>query len=246
MNVLDYILEKKEEETLHMGLIDPDEQSPEESGRLAQALDAVGSDAVMVGGSTGITQENLDKTVREMKDVTDLPIIHFPTEAGAISPQVDAIYFMSMLNSKDLSKVVGEQVAGAPYIRDMNIETLPMGYVVVEPGMTVGKVGKADLIPRNDSEMAVSFGLAAQYFGMELFYLEAGSGAPDPVPVEMIKACKESLDIPLIVGGGIREQEQARKRAEAGADVIVTGTVIEETSRVSSKLKELIGTIKEA
>ncbi|MEF8835819.1 MAG: geranylgeranylglyceryl/heptaprenylglyceryl phosphate synthase [Candidatus Thermoplasmatota archaeon] len=246
MNVLDYILEKKDEETLHMGLIDPDEQSPEESGRLAQALDEVGSDAVMVGGSTGITQENLDKTVKEMKNVTDLPIIHFPTKAGAISPHVDAIYFMSMLNSMDLSKVVGEQVAGAPYIRDMNIETLPMGYVVVEPGMTVGKVGKADLIPRNDSEMAVSFGLAAQYFGMELFYLEAGSGAPDPVPVEMIKACKESLDIPLIVGGGIREPEQARKRAEAGADVIVTGTVIEETSRVSSKLKELIGTIKEA
>ncbi|MEF8833113.1 MAG: geranylgeranylglyceryl/heptaprenylglyceryl phosphate synthase, partial [Candidatus Thermoplasmatota archaeon] len=161
MNVLDYILEKKDEETLHMGLIDPDEQSPEESGRLAQALDEVGSDAVMVGGSTGITQENLNKTVKEMKKVTDLPIIHFPTEAGAISPHVDAIYFMSMLNSMDLSKVVGEQVAGAPYIRDMNIETLPMGYVVVEPGMTVGKVGKADLIPRNDSEMAVSFGLAA-------------------------------------------------------------------------------------
>ncbi len=245
MNVLDYILEKKDEEKLHMGLIDPDEQSPEESGELAQSLENVGSDAVMVGGSTGITQENLDKTVKEMKNFTDLPIIHFPTEAGAISPHVDAIYFMSMLNSKDLNKVVGEQVAGAPYIKKLGIQTLPMGYVVVEPGMTVGKVGKADPIPRDDPQIAVNFGLAAQYFGMKLFYLEAGSGAPEPVPVEMIRACKENLDIPLIVGGGIREPEQAEKIAEAGADVIVTGTVLEEASNIDLKLKKLIKALKD-
>lgn len=228
-----------------MGLIDPDEQRPEESAELASSLEEVGTDAIMVGGSTGITQVDLNLTVKKMKEVIELPIIHFPTEAGAISPNVDAIYFMSMLNSTDLNKVVGEQVVAAPYIKEMDIQTLPMGYVVVEPGMTVGEVGKADLIPRDDPQAAVNFGLAAQIFGMELFYLEAGSGAPDPVPVEMVKACKENLDIPLIVGGGIREAEQAKKRAEAGADVIVTGTVIEETSRVSSKLKELIGTIKE-
>ncbi len=246
MNVLEYILEKKEEETLHMGLIDPDEQSPEKSGELAVALEKAGTDAIMVGGSTGITQEKLNKTVLSMKEDIDLPLIHFPTEAGAISPHVDAIYFMSMLNSMDLNKVVGEQVQAAPYIKKLDIQTLPMGYVVVEPGMTVGEVGKADLVRRENPEKAASFGLSAQYFGMELFYLEAGSGAPDPVPVEMIKACKESIDIPLIVGGGIREPEQARKRAEAGADVIVTGTVIEETSQLSSKLKELIGSIKEA
>ncbi len=245
MNVLDYILNKKDEETLHMGLIDPDEQSPEESGELAQALEEVGSDAVMVGGSTGITQENLDKTVREMKDVTSLPIIHFPTEAGAISSYVDAIYFMSMLNSKDLNKVVGEQVAGAPYIKKLGIQTLPMGYVVVEPGMTVGKVGNADPIPRDDSQMAVSFGLAAQYLGMKLFYLEAGSGAPEPVPVEMIRACKENLDISLIIGGGIREPDQAARIAEAGADIIVTGTVLEEASNINLKLEKLIKALKD-
>ncbi|MFP4185301.1 MAG: geranylgeranylglyceryl/heptaprenylglyceryl phosphate synthase [Candidatus Natronoplasma sp.] len=245
MKVLDYILEKSEKETLHMGLIDPDEQSPEESGRLASALEEVGTDAIMVGGSTGITQVDLDMTVKEMKKVTDLPVIHFPTEAGAISPNVDAIYFMSMLNSKDLNKVVGEQVVGAPYIKEMGIQTLPMGYVVVEPGMTVGEVGKANLISRDDPQAAVNFGLAAQYFGMRLFYLEAGSGAPDPVPVDMIEACDKNLDIPLIVGGGIREPEQARKRAKAGADVIVTGTVLEESSNINRKLKELIRAIKE-
>ncbi len=199
----------------------------------------------MVGGSTGITQENLDRTVREMKKVTDLPIIHFPTEAGAISQHVDAIYFMSMLNSKDLNKVVGEQVAGAPHIKKLDIQPLPMGYVVVEPGMTVGEVGNADPIPRDDPQMAVSFGLAAQYLGMKLFYLEAGSGAPDPVPIDMIKTCKENLDITLIVGGGIREPEQAEKIARAGGDVIVTGTVLEEASNIDTKLEKLIKAVKD-
>ncbi len=242
--VLAHLYDKISEETLHMGLIDPDEQSPEEGAELASTLEKAGSDAVMVGGSTGITQENLDETVNAMKKEIDLPIIHFPTEAGAISPHVDAIYFMSMLNSKDLNKVIGEQVRGAPYVKKMGIEPIPMGYVVVEPGMTVGKVGKADIISRDEPESAVNFGLAAQYLGMRLFYLEAGSGAPEPIPVEMIKLCKENLDIPVIVGGGIRDPEQARELAVAGADIIVTGTVLEECSTLEKKLTDMIAAIK--
>ncbi|MFP3871568.1 MAG: geranylgeranylglyceryl/heptaprenylglyceryl phosphate synthase [Candidatus Aenigmatarchaeota archaeon] len=245
MKVMDYLLRKIDKETLHMGLIDPDEQSAEEAGRLALALEEMGSDAVMVGGSTGITQEKLDKTVKAMKNKIESPVIHFPTEAGAISPHVDAIYFMSMLNSKDLNKVIGEQVLGAPYIKKTGIQPLPMGYVVVEPGMTVGEVGDADPIPRGEPRKAVNFGLAAQYLGMELFYLEAGSGAPEPVPTEMIELCKENIDIPLIVGGGIREPEQARELTKAGADVIVTGTVLEESTDVKNKLEKMISAIKQ-
>ncbi len=244
MNVMDFILKKVEEETLHMGLIDPDEQSPEEAGELASTLEESGSDAVMVGGSTGVTKEKLDDTVRSMKEAVDLPIILFPTRAGVISQYVDAIYFMSMLNSQDIKRVIGEQVSGAPIIKKMGIEPLPMGYVIVEPGMTVGEVGKADLIPRKKPEMAVKYGLAAQYLGMKLFYLEAGSGAPEPVPAEMVKMFKSEVDLPLIVGGGIDSTEDARKLASAGADIIVTGTVIEETDDVHDKLSDLISAIK--
>ncbi len=245
MKVLESLLNMMDTETLHMGLIDPDEQSPKTAAKIAKALENTGTDAIMVGGSTGITQENLSKTVKAIKKKIKLPVIHFPTEAGAISPHVDAIYFMSMLNSRDLNRVIGEQVAGAPFIKKMGIEPIPMGYVVVEPGMTVGEVGQADLIPRDEPEVALNFGLAAQYLGMELFYLEAGSGASDPVPLEMIKTCKENLDIPLVVGGGIRYAEQARARVEAGADIIVTGTVLEESSNLSSRIKDLIEAIKE-
>ena len=245
MKVIDYILNKVERETLHMGLTDPDEQSPEEAGNLAEILESAGSDAIMVGGSTGITKENLDKTVKSMVDRVELPIIHFPTKAGAMSKYVNAIYFMSMLNSKDLSKVIGEQIMGAPMIKKLNIEPIPMGYVIVEPGMKVGEVGNADLIPREEPESVVNYGLAAQYLGMKLFYLEAGSGAPEPIPLSMIKTYKENVDIPLIVGGGIRNYKQAKKIAEAGADVIVTGTVLEESQEVSKKMKELISALKE-
>lgn len=244
MKVIDYILEKIEKEPLHMGLIDPDEQSPEEAGDLAEILENAGSDAIMVGGSTGITKENLDKTVKSMSDRVELPIIHFPTKAGAMSQYVNAIYFMSMLNSKDLSKVIGEQVAGAPMIKKMNIEPIPMGYVIVEPGMKVGEVGNADLISRDEPKSVINYGLAAQYLGMKLFYLEAGSGSPEPVSLEMIKAYKENVDIPLIVGGGIRNYKQARKIADAGANVIVTGTVLEESTDVDKKMKELISALK--
>ncbi|MBS3816863.1 MAG: phosphoglycerol geranylgeranyltransferase, partial [Candidatus Thermoplasmatota archaeon] len=179
-----------------------------------------------------------------MKESIDLPIIHFPTEAGAISPHVDAIYFMSMLNSRDLRKVIGEQIEAAPFIKEMGVQALPMGYAIVEPGMTVAEVGDADPIPRDEPKKVINYGLAAQYLGMDLFYLEAGSGAPDPVPTDMIKICSETLDIGLIVGGGIREPEQAAKISKAGADVIVTGTVLEESSAVKQKMEALVSSIK--
>ncbi|MGM0510301.1 MAG: geranylgeranylglyceryl/heptaprenylglyceryl phosphate synthase, partial [Thermoplasmatota archaeon] len=173
-----------------------------------------------------------------------IPVIIFPTAAKALSGKADAIYFMSMLNSKDIGKIIGEQVLGAPYVKKAGLETLPMGYVIVEPGMTVGKVGKADPIPRDRPETAVNYALAAQYLGMKFFYLEAGSGAPEPVPEKMIQYIKDDTDMTVIVGGGIRKPEQARKLSEAGADIIVTGTVIEESEKVHQDLKKLISAIK--
>ncbi len=244
MDVLNYLLKKMDEETLHMGLIDPDEQSPEKSAELAMTLEEIDSDAVMVGGSTGITKKKLDHTVEAMKERVDIPIIHFPTEAGHLSSHFDAIYFMSMLNSKDLDKVIGQQVKGAPLVKMMDIQPLSMGYVIIEPGMAVGDVGNADLIPRDDPEKVMNFALAAQYLGMELFYIEAGSGAPEPAPTEMVEMCDENVDIPLIIGGGIREPEKAVKLKEAGADVIVTGTVLEEALDVD-KIEKLVRSIKE-
>ncbi len=242
MKVKEYLEERLSAEPLHMTLIDPDNQSPEGAGTIAQDVDMLGTDAIMVGGSTGITQENLDETVLSIKKRTELPVIYFPSGAHAISGHCDAVYFMSMLNSRNIDHVIGEQVTGATAIRRLGLETISMGYLIVEPGMKVGEVGQADVLKRDDIEKAIAYGLATELFGMDLVYLEAGSGAPEPVSCPMIRAMKEALSIPLVVGGGIRKPEQASEIVGAGADIIVTGNVVEDNN--SNMLRRIIEAIK--
>ncbi len=179
-----------------------------------------------------------------IKKVVKIPVIYFPSGADAMSGYFDAIYFMSMLNSHNLRHVIREQVAGAPIVRRLGLEPISMGYVIIAPGMKVGEVGEADIIPRNDIKSAVSYALAAEYLGMQTVYLEAGSGAPEPVPEDMIKAVKQELKIPLFIGGGIREPEAALRVKNAGADVIITGTIVE-NNNYSRRLESIIRAIKE-
>jgi len=150
---------------------------------------------------------------------------------------------MSMLNSVNVNHVIGEQVKGAPIVKMLGIEPVSMGYIIVEPGMKVGEVGMAKPIPRADLKLAVAYALATEYMGMRLVYLEAGSGAPEPVPYEMIAAVKKNITIPLIVGGGIRDPKTAEKVRLAGADVVVTGTVVE-NSDLGEDLRKLIQAAK--
>lgn len=227
MNVKKYLEEGVSKGTLHMSLLDPDKQSPEEAAGIALECKKAGTDAIMIGGSTGVTQENLDATAMEIKKATGLPVIFFPGGPQALSAHCDAIFFMSMINSTDLNYVMGAQIHTSLTIRKLGVEPISMGYIVVEPGMKVGEVGKADLVRRDDIEKAMSCALAAEYLGMDFVYLEAGSGADRPVPPEMIKAVKETISVPLIIGGGIRTPEAAAATREAGADLVVTGTFLE-------------------
>jgi phosphoglycerol geranylgeranyltransferase len=245
MRTYEYILEKVQEEKVHMTLIDPDKQDPVEAGVMAKMAVHVGSDAIMIGGSTGVDQENLDGTVNMIKENVEVPTILFPGGAHTISKYADAIYFMSILNSKNVKNVIGEQRKASLVIKKIGIETIPMGYLIVEPGMTVGEVGEASLIPRADAKAAVEYALAGQYLGMGLIYLEAGSGAPAPVPEEMIRQVKEEIDIPLVVGGGIRTAEDAGMVSKAGADIVVTGTIVE-TDKDQSTLGRIVESVKSA
>lgn len=244
MSVEDYILQKLKTGALHMTLIDPASQDPSEAGKIAKDACALGTDAIMIGGSTGVTQDNLDKTALEIKNNSNIPSIYFPSGASAMSANCDAIYFMSMLNSRSLDWVIREQVAGAPAVKKLGLEPLSMGYIIVEPGMKVGEVGQADAIPRNNPKLAASYAMAGELLGMRSIYLEAGSGAPAHVPSDMISYVKKSISVPLIVGGGIRDADAAREVKDAGADVIVTGTIVEENGYLS-RLESIINTIKE-
>lgn len=242
MKVLEYIKDITSRRKMHMTLFDPADFGENGAELVKQAVRA-GTDAIMVGGSTGVNSENLDYTVKSIKSITHLPVILFPTNSKTITPHADAIYYMSMLNSSRIEYIIGHQVMASLYVKKMGIEPIPMGYIIIEPGMTVGRVAGAVPVPRTDVKMAVSYALAAQYLGMSLVYLEAGSGAPSPVPGDMVEAVKSDVDIPVIVGGGIRSAADAEKVSQSGADIIVTGTIVESAGDVESALSEIINAI---
>jgi len=245
LKVHEYIIETLKKHKMHMTLIDPAKQAPSESGKMAAKAKRTGTDAIMVGGSTGITQENLDSTVDHIKKRCDLPVIYFPSGANAIARRCDAIYFMSMLNSKNVKNITGEHWRGAPVIKKLGLETISMGYIIVEPGMKVGEVGEADLVRRSDVARAIGYAMAAEFFGMDLVYLEAGSGAPEPVPSEMVQGVRESIDIPLVVGGGVTSVEKAAGVARAGANIVVTGTLVE-NGDFEKELEAVVRAVHEA
>jgi len=229
----------------HLTLIDPDSQSPAEAALMAQAATNGGTNAIMVGGSMGAAGVLLHETVQQIKKKTDLPVILFPGSVAGLCENADAVFFMSLLNSRSTSYIVENQVLGAPLVLRYGLEAIPMAYIIVEPGGTVGFVGDARLISRKKPELAAAYALAAKYMGMRLVYLEAGSGANSPVPSEMVAVVKRALgDVLLIVGGGIRSGAAAAELVEAGADLIVTGTAVERTRDVTSFVSELTRSIR--
>jgi phosphoglycerol geranylgeranyltransferase len=230
----------------HLTLIDPDSQSPEDAGRMAKAAAKGGTDAIMVGGSVGAAGRALEDTVAAIKKEAGLPVILFPSGVSGLCSNADAVFFMSLLNSRSASYLIENQALGAPLVYRYNLEPIPMAYVIVEPGGAVGWVGDAKLIPRNKPELAAAYALAGKYFGMRMVYLEAGSGANEPVPKKMVAATKRFLadDVLLILGGGIRSGEAARGLVEAGADIIVTGTGVERSEDVEAFVREMTAAIK--
>ena len=212
---------------IHLALFDP-EKSGKSLRTECSALEKMGTSAIMVGGSTVASTKELDSTIQTIKDSCSLPVILFPNGLSGISRFADAIFFMSLLNSRQTHYITGAQALGAPVVKRFKLETIPLGYILVGESKTaVSSVSRAELIPYSKPDAAAAYALAAQFLGMRFVYLEAGSGAEDPVDTPMVRKVASELDIPVIVGGGIRTPEQAEAIAGAGASAIVTGTVLE-------------------
>ena len=250
--------------TRHAIVIDPADQTPEIAANRALAAAHAGSSMILVGGSSDTDMDNVHATIVAIKEALELvtwaasqdsdidgksgqiPVVLFPQGAAALSPAADGITFMMLMNSMDQRFLIGEQVKGAPFVKKAGIEPVSMGYLICEPGGMAGQVGKADLIAPDQTERVEAYAMAAQFLGFSLFYLEAGSGAEYPVNPALIKAARESCDIPIIVGGGIRDPLAARAAAEAGADWIITGNITEEyddASELQAVLSDLISGI---
>ncbi|MGQ9542927.1 MAG: geranylgeranylglyceryl/heptaprenylglyceryl phosphate synthase [Candidatus Bathyarchaeia archaeon] len=216
---------------IHLTLIDPENMSPEKAGEVAHKLQQLGSSAIMVGGSTVVSPKELDEVVKSIKRRVTIPTILFPNGIAGISQYADAIFFITLMNSMNPYYITGAQALGAPLVKRYGLEVLPMGYLIVgaTPG-AVGFVGQVISLPLDKPELASMYALAAQYLGMRFVYLEAGSGSERPIPPELISTVRKSVDVKLIVGGGIGTPEQASEAVKAGADAVVTGTIIEHSS----------------
>ncbi len=234
----------KKDGAMHITLIDPAEQSVKDSAKIAKIARDAGTDAVMVGGTVGAALI-LDDAIQEIKKKVKLPVILFPGNIDGISRFADAIYFMTLMNSNNPYWITGAQALSAPtiyrYMKKFNLEPIPMAYLIVEPGekTAAGWVGNANPLPRIKPKLTAAYVLAAQLLGLRMVYLEAGSGAPQSVPNDIIKTVKKISRIPVIVGGGIRTPEVAAEKVRDGADIIVTGTLAEEN------LEGLIGVVRE-
>jgi len=243
MKVEEYFKNTLNDHKIHLTLLDPEEQSPEEAVKIAKEAVSGGTDGIMLGGST-TQSSDLDATAKALKENIDVPVILFPGNTTGVSKYADAIFFMSLLNSNNPYWIIGAQALGAPQVKKIGIEAIPMGYIIVEPGETAGWVGDAKLIPRRKPDLAVAYSMAAEFLGMRLMYLEAGSGASEHIPEVMIAAVKKYTDLMVVVGGGIRDGETAARVAKSGADIIVTGTVVEDSSDVKNKIEELVQGIR--
>ena len=245
----EYIIDKLNEEgALHFSLIDPDplRQTPSKAAKMAKFAEEAGTDAILVGGSTAFDQAYVDKTIELIKKDVEVPIIIFPGGFANVSNKADAILFMSVLNSNNHYFFIGHQALGSYLVKMSGLEHIPMGYLIIDPGASAGWISDAKLLPRNKPKLTAAYSLAAEMYGFKLIYLEAGSGG-DSIPPEIIKLCSQVLNIPIIAGGGIQTKEDAAKFVEAGANILVMGTFLENNimNDKGASLKVIIDEIKE-
>ncbi|HJM17481.1 MAG TPA: phosphoglycerol geranylgeranyltransferase [Candidatus Poseidoniia archaeon] len=239
LDLLDFI--QNQTSSNHIILIDPDAQSSSEAAERCVAAIIAGSRMIFVGGSTGTDNNNVDETIIYIQNAIkkennnssnsklwDVPVVLFPACANAFSSSADGITFMMLMNSTSTKFLIEEQLIGAPAIKSANVTPISMGYIVCEPGGKVGEVGEAKLIKSDEIDLISSYAICAESYGFSLLYLEAGSGANNPVSPELIKAARESCNLTIIVGGGIRDGSTAKLAIDAGADWIVTGNLCEE------------------
>jgi len=230
MSIYNYLLNTVENKGgAYLVLIDPDKI---EGGKLSLFLsncEKAGVDGFLIGGSLMINSK-FEEFIEQVKITTNLPTIIFPGGVNQISKTADAILYLSVVSGRNAEHLIGTHVLAAPIIKAKKIEPISTGYILVESGTTttVQYMSGTAPIPRNKPEIAAATALAAEYLGMKLIYLEAGSGAQISVPENMIKAVASQCTVPIIVGGGITSPDTVRRKMESGANIIVTGNFFED------------------
>lgn len=219
-------------------LIDPDKMPLASVATFMQYVKTTIATHIFVGGST-VDEAVMLPFVQEVKKNTQLPVVLFPGDITQLTDAADALLFLSLISGRNPEYLIEKQVQAVSKLRGANLEVIPTGYMLIENGKetAVQRVSQTKPILRNDIQRIIDTAVAGELLGMALIYLEAGSGALAPVPLEVISKTKSELNIPLIVGGGIRTKKQLKDAYEAGADMVVIGTAFEEDETFFNELK---------
>jgi len=208
-------------------LIDPDKHTDASLDIIIKLAEKNNANFFFVGGS--LLMGDIEKTVSFLKKKTKIPVIIFPGNVIQICDLADGILFLSLISGRNPDLLIGQHVVSAPMIRNSKLEVLPTGYILIENGKTtsVEYMSNTHPIPFDKPEIVVATAIAGEMLGLKLIYLDAGSGASNTVGLQIISEVRKNISLPIMVGGGIRTSEEARKIFNAGADLIVTGSAIE-------------------
>jgi putative glycerol-1-phosphate prenyltransferase len=228
-------------------LVDPDDLN--EGGMMAIVNAAIENkvDYFLVGGSL-ITSNNLESVVDSIKAFSSIPCILFPGNAIQIHPEADAILFLSLISGRNPELLIGQHVVAAPVLKRSNLEIIPTGYMLIHSGRptSVSYMSNTQPIPNDKPSLAISTAMAGEMLGLKCIYMDAGSGALDPVSAKVIKSVKRNIEIPLIVGGGINSKRKAQDALEAGADMIVIGNGAQKNLSLLAEVSDVIQYLNEA
>jgi phosphoglycerol geranylgeranyltransferase len=238
------VLKKKEGKKSFTVLIDPDKVNASILDELIELSVSAGVDYFFVGGSLVISNR-LDEVVQHIKANCSIPVILFPGSPNQVSKYADALLYLSLISGRNAELLIGQHVVSAPFVKQSGLELMPTGYMVIDGGAptTVSYISNASPIPADKNEIAMCTAMAGEMLGMKLIYMDSGSGARRPVSESMIEAVAASIEVPMIIGGGILEPEKAYRNCKAGADVIVVGNAIEKDASLIREMAAAIHSV---
>ena len=222
-------------------LIDPDKVNAGELDELTELAVNAAVDYLLVGGSLVISNQ-LDEVVQRIKRNCSIPVILFPGTPSQVSKYADGLLYLSLISGRNPELLIGQHVISAPFVKQTGLEIISTGYIVIDGGAptTVSYISNATPVPADKNEIAMCTAMAGEMLGMKLIYMDAGSGAKKPISEEMISMVHKCIEVPLVVGGGIRDPEKAYRNCRAGADLIVTGNAIEKDSKLIKEISNAI------
>ena len=224
-------------------LIDPDKLNFDEIYKLISLSEIAKVDFLFIGGS--LISKPIDDIVIKIKQKTKIPLILFPGSLLQLSTKLDAVLLISLISGRNSDLLIGNHVVAAIHIKNSGVEVLPTGYILIDGGRatSVEYMSNTRPIPYDKNDIAVATAVAGELVGNKLIYLDAGSGAKQAISEQMIKKVKENINIPLIIGGGIKTALQAENACKAGADIIVIGNILEKNNELIQDISEAIHSI---